>query len=327
MKFFSKPHFGCAIALALAACAAPTPSSPISGPTSAPTPAQNAAAPAPQATAAARPASAAAPAATAISNAFPANLAARVNGTPITKEQLDKEVGRYMAGDPDAPKPNTPAMDDLRQGVLDGMIEQALIEQEAARQRITISNKDLDAEITALSDMRGGQDQLKEWMQSIGITEPELRDMARQELTASAVSAKIAEQAPKTAEYVHAYHILVNTDAEAKQILTQLQGGAKFETLAKTKSVDSSTAPAGGDLDWFAQGTGAVIWEEVENAAFQLKPGQLSGVVPSSVGFHIIKVTARETRPLTAEDAAFLQQSAFENWLIAQKQAAKIERP
>lgn len=232
-----------------------------------------------------------------------------------------------MAGDPDAPKPNTPGMDDLRQGVLDGLIEQALIEQEAARQRITISNKDLDDELNALSDMRGGQDQLKEWMQSIGITEPELREMARQELTASAVSAKIAEKAPKTAEYVHAYHILVNTEAEAKQILAQLQGGAKFETLAKTKSVDSSTAPAGGDLDWFAQGTGAVIWEEVENAAFQLKPGQLSGVVPSSVGFHIIKVTARETRPLTAEDGAFLQQSAFENWLIAQKQAAKIERP
>ena len=309
----------------MASCASPTPTSQINTSPSAPsTPAaaQSAATPASQASS-----SAAAPAATAASSGFPANLAARVNGIPITKEQLDKEVGRYLAGDPDAPQPNTPAMNDLAQGVLDGLIEQTLIDQEAAKQRITVSDKEVDDEIKALSDMRGGQDQLKEWMQSIGITEPELRDLARQELTTSALSEKIAQQTPKTAEYVHAYHILVNTEAEAKQILAQLQGGAKFDTLAKTKSIDASTAPAGGDLDWFAQGTGAVIWEEVENAAFQLKPGQISGVVPSSVGYHIIKVDGRETRPLTAEDAAFLQQSAFENWLANQKQAAKVERP
>lgn len=257
---------------------------------------------------------------------LPSNLAARVNGVAITKDQLNREVQRYVASDPDAPKLDSAEGADMVNGVLEGLIEQSLIDQEAAKQRITISDKDINDDIATLAQMRGGQPQLKEWMQMVGMNDQDLREMARQELTVMALQEKMTANIPASAEYIHAYHILVNTEAEAKQILAQLQGGAKFETLAKAKSVDASTAPNGGDLDWFTKGTGAIVWEEVENAALALKPGQLSGVVQSSVGFHIIKVAARETRPLTAEDAAFLQQAGFETWLQAQKDAAKIER-
>ena len=258
--------------------------------------------------------------------AAPANIAARVNGTTISKQTLELELSRYIAGDPGAAPQDEASKKELSDFVLEGLIEQILIDQEAAKQRITISDKDINDELAMMAELRGGADQLKEWMTMAGVTEAELRQIAREELTASALRDKMSSQAPASAEYAHAFHILVNTEAEARQILTQLQGGAKFDALAKSKSLDVSTAPMGGDLDWFAQGTGAIIWEEVERAAFQLKAGQTSDVVKSSVGYHIIRVAARETRPLTAEDAAFLQQIVFETWLENQTQTGKIEK-
>lgn len=313
---------------ALAGCSNPTPTPSTSAQTPVATAQQPAAQPAAtQAQAGANPAATQTPkTATPAQAGLPSGIAARVNGVDITKTQLDREVQRYIASDPDAPQLDSADGVDMVNGVLESLIEQTLIDQEAAKQGIVISDKDINDDIAALTQMRGGQPQLKEWMQMVGMTDQDLREMARQELTVMALQEKMTTSVPATAEYVHAYHILVNTEAEAKQILAQLQGGAKFDTLAKTKSVDASTAPNGGDLDWFTKGTGAIVWEEVENAAFALKPGQLSGVVKSPVGFHIVKTVARETRPLTAEDAAFLQQASFENWLQTKKDTAKIER-
>ncbi len=79
-------------------------------------------------------------------------------------------------------------------------------------------------------------------------------------------------------------HILVNTEPEAKAILAQLKGGADFSKLAKEKSKCPS-APRGGDLGWVTQGR---MDPAFEKAAFALKKGQMSGIVKSSFGYHII---------------------------------------
>ena len=83
---------------------------------------------------------------------------------------------------------------------------------------------------------------------------------------------------------------------------------------------------SGGDLGWFARGTGAIVWPEVEDAAFKLGPNQLSQVVRSPIGFHIIKVMAKETRELSTDDAAKLQQVMLEEWMNKLKSSAKIEK-
>lgn len=331
-----------ALTLALGACSnganPPAPSAPasttsapagsVSQAQASPQPAQPGA-PASQPTAApagtqpARPAATAAPVPSAA-------MAARVNGLEITRARLDQEVARYMAGDPDAPKSDTAEgkvlAAQLRDLVLDGMIEQILIEQEAAKRGIRVTDKDITDEINAIIELQGGQATFHQWLKTSGLTDGDLREIARQELVAANVRDRVTENLPKSAEYVHASHILVNTEAEARTVLQQLQGGARFDAVAKSKSIDPSTAPQGGDLDWFAKGTGAVLWEEVEAAAFQLRPGQTSGIVKSPVGFHIVRVTERETRALTAEDVAFLQQTTFEQWLDQLKATAKIER-
>ena len=93
----------------------------------------------------------------------------------------------------------------------------------------------------------------------------------------------------KSGEQIRASHILVKTEKEAMDILTQLKAGGKFEELAKKSSVDSSSAK-GGDLGWFGKGSMVPAFEK---AALALKEGQISDVVKSDFGFHIIKLTGK----------------------------------
>lgn len=95
----------------------------------------------------------------------------------------------------------------------------------------------------------------------------------------------------KAGEQIRASHILVKTEKEAKDILSQIKAGGNFDELAKKNSVDSSAAK-GGDLGWFGKGSMVPVFEQ---AALALKEGQVSDVVKSDFGFHIIKLTG--TRP------------------------------
>lgn len=112
----------------------------------------------------------------------------------------------------------------------------------------------------------------------------------------------------KIPERVNARHILVMTQgkpkedanklkAKAEDLLAKLRGGADFAELAKTSSDDSGSGQKGGELGWLTRGQTV---KEFEDAAFSLPPGQISGIVTSSFGYHIIQVNAHEpgrTRP------------------------------
>jgi len=91
---------------------------------------------------------------------------------------------------------------------------------------------------------------------------------------------------------IHASHILVKDEATAKQLQAELkQHPEKFAELAKEKSTDTTTAQKGGDLGTFGQGR---MVPEFERAAFALKAGEVSDVVKTQYGYHIIIVTERK---------------------------------
>lgn len=89
---------------------------------------------------------------------------------------------------------------------------------------------------------------------------------------------------------VHAYHILVKTEAEAQQILAEIKSGASFEKLAQLKS-QCPSGRKGGDLGFFGRGQ---MVKPFESAAFSMKKGEVSQPVKTEFGWHVIKVT--ETR-------------------------------
>lgn len=89
---------------------------------------------------------------------------------------------------------------------------------------------------------------------------------------------------------VTASHILVKEEALAKEILQRLEAGEKFEDLAAQYGTDS-TKDTGGSLGTFGRGN---MVKEFEDAAFALQPGEISDVVKTQFGYHIIKVTDKK---------------------------------
>jgi peptidyl-prolyl cis-trans isomerase D len=143
-----------------------------------------------------------------------------------------------------------------------------------------------------------------------------------------------------TAEQVRASHILLKTEgkddaavkAKAEELLKQARGGADFADLAKKHSEDEGSAKNGGDLDYFQRGK---MVAEFDQAAFALQPGQISDLVKTQYGYHIIKVVdkkAETTRTLADVRQQLNDQLAYERAQaqaadLAQKLEKEISRP
>jgi peptidyl-prolyl cis-trans isomerase C len=128
---------------------------------------------------------------------------------------------------------------------------------------------------------------------------------------------------------VHARHILVPTEDEAKAIEVELKKGGDFAALAKEKSKDPGAAE-GGDLGYFTKDQMVPEFSEV---AFKLDKGQISDPVHTQFGWHIIKVEDKRTKPTPTFDEV---KSQLENYVTHRAQAelvsklrsaANIERP
>ena len=158
----------------------------------------------------------------------------------------------------------------------------------------------------------------------------ELQEEAKAALTEEAMR-EVYNEALKSMsgqEEVHARHILVETEDEAKAILEQLKGGADFATLAKEKSKDPGGAD-GGDLGYFGKDQMVPEFAEV---AFKMYPGQLSNPVKTQFGWHIIKVEDKRTKPVPSFEQvrdrieAFIMRKSQTELIAKLRQSAKIER-
>ncbi len=132
-----------------------------------------------------------------------------------------------------------------------------------------------------------------------------------------------------TPEQVRASHILLKTEgktdadvkAKAEAILKQAKAGADFAELAKKNSEDESNAKNGGDLDYFGRGR---MVPEFDQAVFAMQPGQISDLVKTQYGYHIIKMVDKKnaaTRSLAEVRQQLTDQLAYER---AQAQAAVL---
>ncbi|MBC7264690.1 MAG: peptidylprolyl isomerase [Chloroflexi bacterium] len=243
--------------------------------------------------------------------------------------------------------------------VLDELIDNEIIRQEAARRQITVSPEEVQREIelqfgydanpptptptpvtTAVAITptprptetpvtreefeRRYQTTLAAIQKNTGLTESQFRALFEISLLTQKVREAIQSEVPTSEEQIHAYHILVETEEEAKVVLNRLQAGEDFAALAKELSKDTGSAEKGGDLGWFPKG---VMVEPFEQAAFALQPGQISEPVKSDFGYHIIKVVERDpNRPLDPDMLETKQAEAWQKWLEAQRTSEGVKR-
>ena len=252
--------------------------------------------------------------------ATPVPLAARVNGQDILLSDYDAEVKRCELGLQQAG--HDPAV--CPQAALQGLIESAVIEQAATAAGLAVDDAAVDAALTKAETSLGGAEAFTQYLAATGYTADTYRDAMRRDLLRKKMTESIGSTVAATAEQVRALLILVGTEAEARDLLAQIQGGADFASVALEYSLDASSRVAGGDLGWFARDT--LTMPEIETAAFALEPGGVSDVVATPLGYAIVRVEERDPqRALDDDQLRTVRDAAVRAWLADQLAKAQIE--
>ncbi|WP_369900685.1 peptidylprolyl isomerase PrsA [Bacillus manliponensis] len=172
-----------------------------------------------------------------------------------------------------------------------------MMAQEIMTEKYKVSDKEVDKEFQKIKEQMG--DNFKMSLEQSGFKdEDEFKEQIRSSLAIDkAVKKTITEEDIKTRHKpeIKASHILVSDEEKAKDLKKQLDEGASFEELAKEHSEDPGSKENGGDLDYF--GPGQMV-PEFEEAVYKLEVGEVSDLVQSSKGYHIIKLTdKKELKP------------------------------
>ncbi|AYA74958.1 foldase [Bacillus sp. Y1] len=206
-------------------------------------------------------------------------------------------------------------LDQYGADALDVLITNKLIELEADKQKITVSDEEVEEELATLAESYGGETALEEAVVATGMTMDDVRDdiinyiktekliEPRIEITDEELQTYFDENKDTfaTAEQVQASHILVADEATANEVKSKLDAGEDFSELAKEYSTDTTTAESGGDLGYFSSGDMVAEFEEV---AFALGVDEISAPVKTEYGYHIIKVVDhQEAKEANFEDS------------------------
>lgn len=295
---------------------------------------------------------------------YTGGVAATVNGVEIQEDTITQAIQdiRAQMGTTDeqswgewlAENDYTP--ETVREEIINSYVDQELVKQGAAAQEITADDGEVNDYVT---QMRGNYDSDEAWseaLQSVGLTEDEYRDNIKLSLMTQQLKTKVAENVGDPADdevltsaqaYVSSYdgakkssHILFDSSDEAlaQEVLEKVQSGElDFATAAETYSKDTGSAADGGNVGWDKLSN---FVSEYTTALGELEKDQISGLVPSQFGIHIIKCTDVFTAPETLESIDQLpvefqdsikamlrsnnESQAYYTWLEEQRNAADI---
>ena len=261
------------------------------------------------------------------STELPEHIAVLVNGQPISRETYLRQVAQarsYFLQQPGldaASEAGKQALARLDQQVLQWLIDQVLIEQSAKDRGIHISDQDIEA---ALDAMRGDDpDRFAGWLASNALTMDELRAQVRYDLLTAAMRDLVTSQVPREVEQIHIRHILTSEESAAQRAAQALQAGGNFIALARQISEDATTRSSGGDLGFLPYGVMPPTFDDV---AFAMEPGEISDVVRSEFGFHVIQVVEIDPARRVPDDLwPVVQERAFATWLDEQRAQADIQ--
>lgn len=233
--------------------------------------------------------------------------AAMVNGISIPQSRVDARVKAMAAqGQPDTPE--------VRKAIKDSLINLEILSQIAVKQGL---DKSPDV-----------QQQLETIRQNV-LADAYVQDyVSKHPISEAAIKAEYDHyKALASKSEYKSHHILVKSEAEAKDIVAQLKKGVKFEKLA-AKSIDTGSAKQGGDLGW-ADPKGFV--PEFANALSKLSKGQISEPVQTQFGWHVIRLDdvrdhkSPDYEQVKPQVTQHLQQQQIQQMVTDLRNAAKIE--
>lgn len=288
--------------------------------------------------------------------------AAIVNGEGISLEELDEEVSLISDQMASSGQP-IPAerKEEFRMQVLDSMISRKLLLDEAEERNIGLSEEDVNARIDEIKAQFPTEEEYRTALAQQGLTEDRLRkdlkdNLVIQELLTREVEDKIVisdqeargfydenpEQFLQPAQ-IQASHIIltlnenIGEDEKAdvrkrlEEIKSRIESGEDFAQVAEETS-EGPSAPRGGDLGYFSRGQ---MVKPFEDAAFALDIGELSEIVETQFGYHLITVTDKkpessmEYMEAAPQIKEYLKQertsAAFDDYLESLKDDADIE--
>jgi peptidyl-prolyl cis-trans isomerase C len=237
-------------------------------------------------------------------------VVAKVNGTEIKASDLaiaEEEIGQNMP----------PMPPDGKRDYLVRYVSDMILVAKAAEDKKITDDAEFKRRLTYVRN--------KLLMESL------LHAEAKAAVTDAAMQ-KVYEDATKQMsgeQEVHARHILVETEDEAKAIAAELKKGTDFAELAKQKSKDPGAAAEGGDLGYFTKDQ---MVPEFAETAFRLEKGQLSDPVKTQFGWHVIRVEDKRDRPVPPFEQVkdqiqtFVMRRAQSEVITKLRESAKIER-
>jgi parvulin-like peptidyl-prolyl isomerase len=252
----------------------------------------------------------------------PVPLAAIVNGEGIMLEVFEAEVARFEHEQENIGI-DLATIPDYREQVLWALIDLKLLAQGAKEAGFEGDQEEVETRIADIHASLGSQDAFETWLVENLYSHDSFRSALEEEILAAEMVARIVEDVSRITEQVHARHILVATLDEAENLRRRIDAGEDFGEIAREYSIDASTRPAGGDLGWFPEGY--LLWPEVDLAAFELDPGELSQVIQTELGYHLVELLERGEHQLDYDARLFVQENAIQDWITEKRELKDIQ--
>jgi peptidyl-prolyl cis-trans isomerase C len=250
------------------------------------------------------------------------DVLARVNGEDVTKADFDRLIKNMELG---AGQP-VPAerRDEIYRGALDQLITYTVLKQEVRARNISVPESEIEGSLQEMQKQFPNDKEFKKALSDRGMTVDRLRADARIDMAINKMIEDEVALEPEATdgqvrdfydknpdkftqdEAVRASHILIRVEpdapdaekqkarARAEDLAKQAKAGADFAELARKHSADGSAA-AGGDLNFLVPGQTVAPFDK---AVFSMQPGEISDVVETEFGFHVIKVTEKRDASL-----------------------------
>ena len=291
-----------------------------------------------------------------------ANVVARVNGEKILRGDLEKKVEEMKSslasqGVDFESEQGREIEQKIETEALNQLINETLLMQQAEKEQVVIVDAQVNEQIDSLKQ-QFGEEMFQTLLKQQNLTEEDLREQLKLQLTADALFKKVTEDVSVSDSEVSKYfdenkndleemkvaHILISVpssaaeseikaaEEKAEELIQQIKSGEDFAQLAKENSADSQSAENGGVMDMYFTRQDPFLMDEFVKGAFELGEGQISQKpVRTAYGFHIIKVLDKrssyeELEPTVKERLVSEKKNQlFVKYFSDLKEKAKIE--